>query len=89
MRDDILISTAEAQRLLGGVSKMWIWRHRQADPDFPAPVRFASGGPLAHWRGELIDYAERHRLSPCRPEPEGGVNEGIPARCAESDGEGS
>ena len=89
MRDDTLISTAEAQRLLGGVSKMWLWRHRQADPDFPAPMRFASGGPLAYWRGELIDYAERHRQSPCRPEPEGKVNEWGGALRAGSDGEGS
>jgi hypothetical protein len=59
--DDVLLSTLEAQRLCGGVSRMWFHRRRKGDPDFPKPVQFALNGPLFYWRSELLQYIECHR----------------------------
>jgi predicted DNA-binding transcriptional regulator AlpA len=54
--DQLVNSTVVAQ-LLGLGSLMSVWRRRQIDPDFPAPVRIAARN---YWRlGEIRAYVNR------------------------------
>ena len=74
--DDILLNPAEQLRFFGNVSRMWIWRRGQGDPEFPEAVQFSPGGPKYRWRGECVRYAERHRCKALPAVDADGTEEG-------------
>ncbi len=59
--DDVLGSTAEFRRVLGGVSNMFIHRRLQDDPTFPRPIQFRPGGPRKWPLAEGRAWAEKYR----------------------------
>lgn len=56
-----LLPTTEARRLLGGVSRMFLYRRLRDDPSFPRPVRYAPRGPRFWPKHELLAWIEAHR----------------------------
>ena len=61
MSDNALITNADARRLLGNVSHMFIYRRLKDDPTFPKPIRYSEGGRLFFRKAELLDWIEQHR----------------------------
>jgi len=69
MTDNIMISTADARRLLGDVSPMWIHRRLRADPTFPRPHRYAPTGPRRWHRRELLAWLAAQRADDAGADP--------------------
>ena len=61
MNDPILLTSASARRLLGDVSRMFIWRRLRDDSSFPRPIRYVERGAVFFWKAELLDWIESHR----------------------------
>lgn len=57
--EDRLLSTPQAQRLLGVSNTKW-YETIVTDPDFPAPI--VIGCQHKRWKSELRAYAERRRV---------------------------
>lgn len=56
-----LLPTTEARRLLGGVSRMFLYRRLRDDPSFPRPIRYAPRGPRFWPKRELLAWIDAHR----------------------------
>ena len=56
-----LVTNAEARRLLGDVSHMFVYRRLKNDRTFPRPIRYSDGGRLYFRKAELLDWIELHR----------------------------
>ena len=59
---DEIVTADEACRLLGAVSKMFIWRRLRDDESFPRPIRYSPHGPRYWLREEIIAWREEHRV---------------------------
>jgi len=61
MSDTTLVTNADARRLLGNVSHMFIYRRLKDDLTFPKPIRYAENGPMFFRKAEILDWIESHR----------------------------
>ena len=61
MADTTLLTNTHARRLLGDVSKMFIFRRLRDDQSFPRPIRYSKNGPIFFRKAELLDWIESHR----------------------------
>lgn len=63
MKDDVLVNSSEACRLLGDVSAMYLTRRIESDPTFPRPIQPTPHSHRFWWRSELVEWANQYRKS--------------------------